>query len=64
MTPVDLLISGGIVVTLDPRRRVIEDGAVVVRGDRIVGVGQVARAVEEVGMRGSGLPLERRWPIE
>src|SRR3984893_2344061 len=37
---VDLLITGGIVVTMDAQRRVIEDGAVAVRGDSIVGVGK------------------------
>ena len=35
----DLLITGGIVVTMDPARRVIVDGAVGVRGGRIVAVG-------------------------
>jgi 5-methylthioadenosine/S-adenosylhomocysteine deaminase len=39
---VDLLITGGIVVTMDAQRRVIEDGAVAVRGDSIVGVGKRA----------------------
>ena len=37
--PVDLLIERGTVITIDPARRVIEDGAVAVRGDRIVAVG-------------------------
>jgi cytosine/adenosine deaminase-related metal-dependent hydrolase len=36
---IDLLIDGGTVVTVDGERRVIEDGAVAVRGDRIVAVG-------------------------
>ena len=36
---VDLLISGGTVVTMDPQRRILEDGAVAVRGDTIVAVG-------------------------
>jgi 5-methylthioadenosine/S-adenosylhomocysteine deaminase len=36
---VDLLISGGTVVTMDSGKRVIEDGAVAVRGDAIVAVG-------------------------
>ncbi len=34
----DLLVSGGTVITMDPMRRVIEDGAVAVTGDRIVAV--------------------------
>ena len=36
---VDLIVSGGTVVTMDARRRVIEDGAVAVSGGRIVAVG-------------------------
>lgn len=38
----DLLISGGTVVTMDAQKRVIEDGAVAVRGDSIVAVGSRA----------------------
>lgn len=36
---VDILISGGTVITMDSARRVLEDGAVAIRGDRIVAVG-------------------------
>jgi cytosine/adenosine deaminase-related metal-dependent hydrolase len=36
---VDLLILHGTVITVDPERRVIEDGAVAVRGDRIIDIG-------------------------
>jgi 5-methylthioadenosine/S-adenosylhomocysteine deaminase len=36
---VSLLIEGGTLVTMDPSRRVLEDGAVAVRGDSIVAVG-------------------------
>jgi 5-methylthioadenosine/S-adenosylhomocysteine deaminase len=39
---VDLIVSGGTVVTMDEGRRVIEDGAVAVRGGRIVAVGRRA----------------------
>ena len=39
---VDILITGGTVITMDPRRRVIEDGAVAVAADRIVAVGSAA----------------------
>ena len=38
----NLLITGGTVVTMDPARRVIEDGAVAITGDRIVAVGTSA----------------------
>ena len=35
----DLIIAHGVVITVDPDRRVIDDGAVVITGDRIVDVG-------------------------
>ncbi|MFZ0406959.1 MAG: amidohydrolase [Cyanobium sp.] len=37
--PVDLLVAGGIVVTMDGDRRVIADGAIAIAGGRIVAVG-------------------------
>ncbi|MFN0172528.1 MAG: amidohydrolase family protein [Bryobacteraceae bacterium] len=37
--PADLLITARYVVTMDPQRRVIQDGAVAVRGDRIAAAG-------------------------
>ncbi len=39
MQDASLLIRGGVAITMDPARRVIEDGAVAVSGDRIVAVG-------------------------
>lgn len=42
---VDLIVSGGTVVTMDAQRRVIEDGAVAVAGGRIVAVGARAEVV-------------------
>jgi 5-methylthioadenosine/S-adenosylhomocysteine deaminase len=39
---VSLLVEGGTVVTMDPSRRVLEDGAIAVRGDTIVAVGSRA----------------------
>jgi len=36
---VDLLVTGGTVVTMDGQRRVIENGAVAIKGDSIVAVG-------------------------
>lgn len=38
----DILIVNGVVVTVDPERRVIDDGAVAIAGDRIVAVGPTA----------------------
>jgi cytosine/adenosine deaminase-related metal-dependent hydrolase len=39
MEQVDLIVEGGVVVTIDPQHRVINDGAVAVFGDSIVAVG-------------------------
>lgn len=38
-TPVDLLVRGAIVVTMDAQRRILSDGCIAVDGDRIVAVG-------------------------
>jgi len=35
----DILITGGTVITMDSSRRVLEDGAIAIRADRIVAVG-------------------------
>ena len=53
----DLLVTGGAVVTVDDRRRVIDPGAVAISGDRIVAVGtademagyQAARVIDASG---------------
>jgi 5-methylthioadenosine/S-adenosylhomocysteine deaminase len=37
-TTVDLLVTGGIIVTMDGPRRILEDGAVAVKGDEILAV--------------------------
>ena len=42
--PCDLLLTGGTVVTVDEKRRVIDGGMVAISGDRIVGVGDAADA--------------------
>jgi cytosine/adenosine deaminase-related metal-dependent hydrolase len=39
---IDLLIAGGTAITIDSQRRVIEDSAVAIDGDRIVDVGTAA----------------------
>ena len=55
---IDLLITGGTVITMDPVRRVIEGGAVAIKGSRIVAVGPAAevpgtaaRVIDARGMR-------------
>lgn len=41
----DLIVSGGVVIPMDPARRIIEDGAVAITGDRIVAVGPSAEVL-------------------
>lgn len=48
---VDLIVSGGTVVTMDESRRVIEDGAVAVEGGRIVAVGKRSDIVRRYAAR-------------
>lgn len=58
---VDVLIVGGTVVTMDGEKRVIEDGAVAIRGDKIVAVGKTRdisreyRAREVINARGKAV---------
>lgn len=40
---VDLLISGGLVYTMDSQRRIIEDGAIAIEGNKIVEVGKTEK---------------------
>ncbi len=49
---VDLIVSGGTVVTMDAQRRVIEDGAVAVADGRIVAVGKRGEVVGRYAARG------------
>jgi 5-methylthioadenosine/S-adenosylhomocysteine deaminase len=55
----DLIIAGGTVVTMDGARTIIDDGAVVVKGDAIVAVGPRAdlesqyQAKESIGAKGT-----------
>ena len=44
---IDLMIVRGTVITVDPERRVLDDGAVAIDGDRIVAVGRT----EDLGAR-------------
>jgi 5-methylthioadenosine/S-adenosylhomocysteine deaminase len=48
---VDLIVSGGTVVTMDASRRVIEDGAVAVEGGRIVALGKRSDILRQYGAR-------------
>src|SRR6476661_4952185 len=54
----DLLVTGGIIVTMDGPRRILEDGSVAVRGDSILAVGPRAeiesryRAAQAIDARG------------
>ena len=50
-TPVDLLIRGGWVVTMDAERRIYRDGAIAVIGDRIHAVGPSAEVAAAVVAR-------------
>ena len=42
MREIDLIVTGGTVITMDGTRRILDDGAVAVAGDRIVAVGPAA----------------------
>src|SRR5260370_5893351 len=55
---VDLLITGGTIVTMDPRRRVLEDGFIAVRGDEIVAVGSGASATLRFAPKGIDAKLK------
>ena len=48
---VDSIVDGGIVVTMDGTRRVIDDGAVAIKGDSIIAVGP--RAEIEAKFKGA-----------
>ncbi len=50
-TVVDMIVRGGAVVTMDGRRRVIDNGAIAVKGGRIVAVGSRAEIDAKYGAR-------------
>lgn len=43
----DIILTGGIVVTMDEARRIIENGAVAIKGDQIIAVGTADQIKEE-----------------
>jgi len=45
---VDILISGGTIVTMNAEREVIEDGAIAIKGDKIVAIGSRADLASQV----------------
>jgi 5-methylthioadenosine/S-adenosylhomocysteine deaminase len=47
----DLLLAHGTVVTMDPDRRIIEDGAVAITGDRIAAIASTAELLPGVAAR-------------
>ena len=57
---VDLLITGGTVVTMDADRRIIENGYVIVKGDTIIAVGEGLPAYAKRSDLHASKPLKRR----
>jgi 5-methylthioadenosine/S-adenosylhomocysteine deaminase len=45
----DILIIHGILITMDPERRVIENGAIAVKGNRIIDLGETQNLMERHG---------------
>jgi 5-methylthioadenosine/S-adenosylhomocysteine deaminase len=44
----DILIEGGLIVTMDPHRRIIQRGSLAIEGDRIAAVGEVVEGRGDV----------------
>ena len=59
-TLVDILIDRGIVVTMDERRQVIEDGAVAVDGRHIIAVERAPRLSADTAGARSSMPRRKR----
>ena len=58
--PADLIITHAHVVTMNARREIIEDGAVIIRGSRIIAVGPAALATRSARLRGLRGPRRSR----
>ncbi len=49
--PVDLVLIHGTVVTMDADRRILEDGAIAIAGERIIAVGRSSQVISEYDAR-------------
>ena len=52
----DVLVLGGIVVTMDERRTILPDGALAIRGDSILALGPAHRSPPATALRVSSTP--------
>ncbi|MGD0099463.1 MAG: amidohydrolase [Acidobacteriota bacterium] len=48
---IDLLVSGGTVVTMDAGRRILENGAIAIRGERILDIGPAPKILKRYDAR-------------
>ena len=55
---VDLLVTGGTVVTMDGTRKILDDGAIAVKGDAILAVGPSAESKQNIPLRRPSTPKE------
>ena len=65
---VDMIVSGGIVVTMDSARAIVHDGSVAIKGDAIVAVGPRAEIESSISGRagdrcawGAGVAGIHQW---
>ena len=54
---VDILIRNGTILTVDGERRIVTDGAVAVRGERIVAVGRRPISMPPIRRKKPSMPL-------
>ena len=48
------IFANGLVITVDPNRNIIENGAVVVKDDRIIDIGPADLILVSIWLRGDG----------
>ena len=58
---VDILIEHGTLLTMDQQRRILTDGAIAIRGDRIVAVGKTAELRKQYRRHQDHRRIERVW---